>query len=65
MVGAPGRKIDSVLPIPEAESLPLYRVVLKLAYVCVFVSLCHTNQAVAVTAQQLQVHPRSSADYMT
>jgi hypothetical protein len=30
-----------------------------------FVSLCHTNQAVAVTAQQLQVHPRSSAGYMT
>jgi hypothetical protein len=33
MVVAPGRMIDSFLSIPDAESLPLYRVVLKLACV--------------------------------
>ena len=35
MVVAPGRMIDSFLSIPDAESLPLYRMVLKLACVCV------------------------------
>ena len=35
MVVAPGRMIDSFLSIPDAESLPLYRMVLKLASVCV------------------------------
>jgi hypothetical protein len=34
MVVAPGRMIDSFLSIPDAESLPLYRMVLKLA--CVY-----------------------------
>ncbi len=34
MVVAPGRMIDSFLSIPDAESLPLYRMVLKLACVC-------------------------------
>ncbi len=34
MVVAPGRMIDSFLSIPYAESLPLYRMVLKLACVC-------------------------------
>jgi hypothetical protein len=34
MVDAPGRMIDNFLSIPEAESLPLYRMVLKLACVC-------------------------------
>jgi hypothetical protein len=34
MIVAPGRMIDSFLSIPEAESLPLYRMVLKLACVC-------------------------------
>ena len=34
MVVAPGRMIDSCLSIPDAESLPLYRMVLKLACVC-------------------------------
>ena len=33
MVVAPGRMIDSFLSIPDAESLPLYRMVLKLACV--------------------------------
>jgi hypothetical protein len=32
-VAAPGRMVDNFLPIPNAESLPLYRMVLKL--VCV------------------------------
>ena len=36
MVVAPGRMIDSFLSIPDAESLPLYRMVLKLACVCVY-----------------------------
>ncbi len=31
---APGRIIDSFLSIPDAESLPLCRMVLKLACVC-------------------------------
>ncbi len=31
---APGLMIDNFLPIPDAESLPLYRMVLKLARVC-------------------------------
>ncbi len=35
MVGAPGRMIDSFLSIPDAEPLPLYRMVLKRACVCV------------------------------
>ncbi len=35
MVVAPGRMIDSFLSIPNAESMPLYRMVLKLACVCV------------------------------
>ena len=35
MVVAPGRMIDSFLSIPDAETLPLYRMVLKLACVCV------------------------------
>jgi hypothetical protein len=35
MVVAPGRMIDSFLSIPNAESLPLYRMVLKLACVCI------------------------------
>ncbi len=35
MVVAPGRMIDRFLSIPDAESLPLYRMVLKLACVCV------------------------------
>jgi hypothetical protein len=30
-VAAPGREIDNFLLIPDAESLPLYRMVLKLA----------------------------------
>jgi hypothetical protein len=30
---APGRMIDNILPIPDAESLPLYRMALKLACV--------------------------------
>jgi hypothetical protein len=34
MVTAPGRMIDSFLSIPDTESLPLYRIVLKLACVC-------------------------------
>ncbi len=34
MVVAPGRMIDSFQSIPDAESLPLYRMVLKLACVC-------------------------------
>ncbi len=34
MAVAPGRMIDSFLSIPDAESLPLYRMVLKLACVC-------------------------------
>jgi hypothetical protein len=34
MVVAPGRMIDSFLSIHDAESLPLYRMVLKLACVC-------------------------------
>ena len=34
MVVAPGRMIDNFLSIPDAESLPLYRMVLKLACVC-------------------------------
>jgi hypothetical protein len=34
MVVAPGQMIDSFLSIPGAESLPLYRMVLKLACVC-------------------------------
>jgi hypothetical protein len=36
MVVAPGRMIDSILSIPDAESLPLYRdrMVLKLACLC-------------------------------
>ncbi len=34
MIVAPGRMIDSFLSIPDAESLPLYRMVLKLA--CVY-----------------------------
>ncbi len=38
MVVAPGRMIDSFLSIPDAESLPLYLMVLKLACVCVFCS---------------------------
>jgi hypothetical protein len=38
MVVAPGRMIDSFLSIPDAESLPLYRMVLKLACVCVWTS---------------------------
>jgi hypothetical protein len=37
MVVAPGRMIDSFLSIPDAESLPLYRMALKLA--CVFISI--------------------------
>jgi hypothetical protein len=37
MVVAPGRMIDSFLSIPDAESLPLYSMVLKLA--CVVDSL--------------------------
>lgn len=40
MVVAPGRMIDSFLSIPDAESLPLYRMVLKLACVCVCVCVC-------------------------
>ena len=40
MVVAPGRMIDSFLSIPDAESLPLYRMVLKLACVCA--ALPHT-----------------------
>jgi hypothetical protein len=36
MVVAPGRMIDSFLSIPDAESLPLYSMVLKLACVCVY-----------------------------
>jgi hypothetical protein len=35
MVVAPGRMIDSFLSILDAEYLPLYRMVLKLACVCV------------------------------
>ena len=31
---SPVRMIDSFLSIPDAESLPLYRMVLKLACVC-------------------------------
>ncbi len=31
MVVAPGRMLDNLLPIPDAESLPFYRMVLKLA----------------------------------
>jgi hypothetical protein len=34
MVVAPGRMIGSFLSIPDAESLPLYRMVLKLACAC-------------------------------
>jgi hypothetical protein len=34
MVVAPGRMIDSFLSIPDAESLPIYRMVLRLACVC-------------------------------
>ncbi len=33
MVDAPGRMIDSFLSIPDAEPLPFYRMVLKLACV--------------------------------
>lgn len=43
MVVAPGRMIDSFLSIPDAESLPLYRMVLKLACVCVCVILVYTK----------------------
>ncbi len=35
MVVAPGRMIDNVLSIPDAESLPLYRMVLTLACVVI------------------------------
>ncbi len=31
MVVAPGRMLDNFLPFPDAEPLPLYRMVLKLA----------------------------------
>jgi hypothetical protein len=31
---APGRMLGNFLPIYDAESLPLYRMVLKLACVC-------------------------------
>ncbi len=34
MVVAPGRMIDKFLPISDAEYLPLYRLVLRLACVC-------------------------------
>jgi hypothetical protein len=35
-VVAPRRMIDNFLPIPDAESLPLYRMVLKPACVCAY-----------------------------
>jgi hypothetical protein len=40
MVVAPGRMIVSFLSIPDAESLPLYRMVLKLACVCQVEGIC-------------------------
>jgi hypothetical protein len=42
MAVALGRMIDSVLPISDAESLPLYRMVLKLA--CVHRAVVMPNQ---------------------
>jgi hypothetical protein len=47
---APGRMIDNFQPIPNAESLPLYRMVLKLACVCVvtLVLLCPRNTTMIV-----------------
>ena len=42
MVVAPGRMIDSFLSIPDAESLPLYRMVLKLA--CVIAPYCLSTE---------------------
>ena len=49
MVVAPGRMIDSFLSIPDAESLPLYRMVLKLACVCVCVEQCGMISNIHVT----------------
>jgi hypothetical protein len=44
MVVAPGRMIDSFLSIPDAESLPLYRMVFKLACVCAFEHLHNSDR---------------------
>jgi hypothetical protein len=50
MVVAPGRMIDCFLFIPDAESLPLYRMVLKLACVCELDS-GYSNASSYVTVQ--------------
>jgi hypothetical protein len=56
MVVAPGRMIDSFLSIPDAESLPLYRMVLKLACVCavdIYWKIFHTHVTRTHTYQHL------------
>ncbi len=58
MVVAPGRMIDSFLFIPDAESLPLYRMVLKLACVCVCGPSGWPGPRAAMGSQQ-RSNPRS------
>ncbi len=51
MVVAPGRMIDSFLPIPDAESLPIYRMVLKLACACARARVCRATYTVCLATR--------------
>ncbi len=69
MVVAPGRIIDSFLSIPDAESLPLYRMVLKLACGARIIIACCLARPRAIltpshqSAGLRQVHPSSVSQW--